>query len=77
MPRFTVKVLTSGADDGWAGIVGARSAKEPEMIAFIMMIEAVLALAGLMALCRLTRYQGRRMQLEDRAEHVLQARYRR
>ncbi|MEU1883194.1 hypothetical protein ABZ470_38315 [Streptosporangium sp. NPDC020072] len=47
------------------------------MIAFIMMIEAVLALAGLMALCRLTRYPARRMQLEDRAERVLQPRYRR
>ncbi|MEV8636965.1 hypothetical protein AB0395_35515 [Streptosporangium sp. NPDC051023] len=47
------------------------------MIAFIMMIEAVLALAGLMALCRLTRYRGGRLPVEDRREHVLESRYNR
>lgn len=47
------------------------------MIAFVMMIEAVLALMGLMALCRLTRYQGRPLYLDDRHKRVAQARYRR
>ncbi|GAA3066645.1 hypothetical protein [Streptosporangium carneum] len=46
------------------------------MIAFIMMIEAVLALAGLMALCRLTRYRGGRLSADDRHERVLESRYR-
>ena len=67
----------SGADGEWQGPSGARSVKEPEMIVFIMMIEAVLALTGLMTLCRLTRYRGRRLSLDDRGERLAAARYRR
>ncbi|WP_165781479.1 hypothetical protein [Streptosporangium minutum] len=40
------------------------------MIAFIVVIEAALALTGLMALCRLTRYTARRpLYLHDRRDH--------
>jgi hypothetical protein len=39
------------------------------MIAFIVVIEAVLALMGLMALCRLTRYRGRRLFPDDPRGH--------
>ncbi|WP_156056253.1 hypothetical protein [Streptosporangium roseum] len=50
------------------------------MIAFIVMIEAVLALTGLMALCRLTRYTGRRPLYlhdhRDRRDHLAGARRR-
>ena len=35
------------------------------MIAFIVVIEAVLALMGLMALCRLTRYRARPLSPDD------------
>ncbi len=47
------------------------------MIAFIMMIEAVLALTGLMALCRLTRYRGRQLPLNNHRGHLVESRYRR
>ncbi|MEV7010368.1 hypothetical protein [Streptosporangium sp. NPDC051022] len=45
------------------------------MIAFIMMIEVVLVLMGLMVLCRLTRYQGGRLSHDDRHVRVSGSRY--
>ncbi|MGV9777234.1 hypothetical protein [Streptosporangium sp. NPDC003464] len=36
------------------------------MIAFIVLIEAVLALMGLMVMCRLTRCAGRPLSAHDR-----------
>ncbi|MEU0518976.1 hypothetical protein [Streptosporangium sp. NPDC006007] len=47
------------------------------MIAFIMMIEVLLALMGLMALCRLTRYRGRPLYLDDRRRRMVVSRYHR
>jgi hypothetical protein len=49
------------------------------MIAFIVVIEAVLAITGLMALCRLTRYTRRPLSSDDhcdRLDRVMESRSR-